>query len=392
MGLLELFNNKSYSKESTFDKFEPFEVLQKQDFAFHPIRYETWLEGKMIDSGKTNSVINAKVIVVDEEEKMEISFNETKLNNELANKNIYDEFITAKDRLQLITIPDETNNQNMGIQMLKMIIGATRQQKYFNSNEAYCCNLFLQDGIITKVTFSFSNPEKLIEFYYEQQEEENESIDLVKIITELYSVYAKRLGKNKLSTVEFQPLILNLAYLEIALAKKSGIFYDTKNIFSKYTYAAIDAIPEYANEVNDPKYSIMYIGFQATAEWDGLWNFLRDYFESKVGIKIDNEERKIYRFDSSVHNRYENDNLVMTSDVLRKVEINLSQDLKNAQFNISESLSNKEGNLISVKGNKYIYVGTDPDFMFEFLLDSFGNIELFSLTRTDRNLRIDYLE
>jgi hypothetical protein len=66
--------------------------------------------------------------------------------------------------------------------------------------------------------------------------------------------------------------------------------------------------------------------------------------------------------------------------------------MKNAQFSISETLSNKEANLTSVKGEKYIYVGTDPDFGFEFILDSYGNIEIFSLTRTDRNLRIDYLE
>jgi hypothetical protein len=213
-----------------------------------------------------------------------------------------------------------------------------------------------------------------------------------KKISELYRVYAKRLGKNKLNAEEFQPMVLNMAYLEIAQAKKNGMSYDTKKLFIEYTQAAIEAIPEYAKEVNDPRYSTMYVGFAATAEWDGLWNFLRDYFESKLGVKIDNESRKIIRFDSSVHNRYENGNLVTTSEALRKVEINLSQDLKNAQFSISESLSNKEGNLISVKGNKYIYVGTDPDFMFEFVLDSFGNIELFSLTRTDRNLRIDYLE
>ena len=66
--------------------------------------------------------------------------------------------------------------------------------------------------------------------------------------------------------------------------------------------------------------------------------------------------------------------------------------MKNAQFSISYSLSNKEANLTSVKGNSYTYIGTDPDFMFEFVLDSFNNIESFKLTRTDRNLRIEYME
>ncbi len=213
-----------------------------------------------------------------------------------------------------------------------------------------------------------------------------------KKISELYSVYAERLGKIKLNVEEFQPLVLNIAYLEIAEAKKNNIPYDTRKLIIEYTQAAIETIPEYAQEVNDPAYAAMYYSFNATAEWDGLWNFLRDYFESKLGIKIDNETRKIIRYDSTIHNRYENGNLVTTSEALRKVQINLSQNLKNAQFSISESLSNKEANLISVKGNKYIYVGTDPDFMFEFVLDSFGNVELFSLIRTDKNLRLDYLE
>ena len=178
MGLFDLFKDKSNSNEPKFDKFEPFKSLQKQDFAFRPTRYETWKGGKMVDSGKTNSIINARVVNVDGDEKMEVTFNDTKLNSELANRNIYDEFVTANDRLQLITIPNETNSQNMGIQMFKMTIGATRQHKNFNSNEPYCCNLFLLNGKIAKVTFSYSSPEKLVEFYSEQQDEENEDFHI----------------------------------------------------------------------------------------------------------------------------------------------------------------------------------------------------------------------
>ena len=211
-------------------------------------------------------------------------------------------------------------------------------------------------------------------------------------ISRLYAIYAKRLNRTKLNEEEYQPLVLNIAYLEIAMAKKNHLPYDSRKLFTEYTQAALEVIPEYEKQVNDPRYSTLYFGFAATAEWDGLWNFLREYFESKLGVSIDNEKRKILRYDSSMHNRYENGELVTSSKALRKVVIDLSQDMKNAQFSISESLSNKEGNLISVKGNNYIYVGTDPDFIFELFFDSYGNIEIFSLIRTDRNLRIDYLE
>lgn len=215
---------------------------------------------------------------------------------------------------------------------------------------------------------------------------------LTQEISEMYNIYSLRLGKSKLTTEEFQPLVLNMAYLEIARAKRNNQHYDTQKVFNEYTRAAMAAIPEYEKEVNDPRYSAMYLGFAMTAEWDGLWNFLREYFKSKLGLKIDNETRKDLRYDSSIHNRYENGNLVSQSEAMRKVTINLSNDFKNAQFSISLTLSNKEANLASINGNKYIYIGTDPDFKFEFTLDKLGNIELFSLTRTDRNLRIDYLE
>jgi hypothetical protein len=184
MGLFDFLKTNSDNEENKkqsepiYDKFESFQSLQKQEFAFHPTRYETWKGGKMIKSGKTNSIINVKVVLVEGVEKMEVSFNDSNLNNELANKNIYDEFITAHDRLQLITIPNETNSQNMGIQMFKMTIGATRQQKNFNNNEPYCCNLFLIQNKIAKVTFSYSSPEKLIEFYSEQQDKNYETLDI----------------------------------------------------------------------------------------------------------------------------------------------------------------------------------------------------------------------
>lgn len=155
-----------------FDKFEAFQGVQKQDFTFRPTRYETWIGGNMVANGKTTSTISAKAITFGGAEKMEVTFNDSQLNTELASKNIFDEFVTSSDRLQLITIPNETNSENMGIKMFKMTIGATRQSKNFNRNEPYCCNLFMQNGAIAKITFSYSSPEKLIEFYSEPENEE----------------------------------------------------------------------------------------------------------------------------------------------------------------------------------------------------------------------------
>jgi hypothetical protein len=148
-----------------FDTFVPFQFLRKENFSFQPFRYELWMGGKMISSGKTNHIIEAKVIRSENIEKVEINFNDTALHNEIASKNVFDEFITGRDRLQLVTIPKQTNSQFTGLNTLQMFVGTTRLMKDFNRNEPYCCNLFLQQDYIVKITFSYSNPEKLLEFY-----------------------------------------------------------------------------------------------------------------------------------------------------------------------------------------------------------------------------------
>lgn len=148
-----------------YDRFEPLKTLKMIDFNFHSSRFENWIGGKMISSGESNSTIIGKVIFEGLNEVVEVSFNNSNIFSELSPQNIFDIFISNHDRLQLLTIPNFTNVENMGIMSSKLIIGATRERKNFNRNEAYCCNLFLADGKLEKITFSFSNPERLLEFY-----------------------------------------------------------------------------------------------------------------------------------------------------------------------------------------------------------------------------------
>ncbi len=159
-----------------FDRFESSQRIEKQNFEFKPSRYETWIDGKIVSSGITESIISAKIIMQDGSEKVEITFLDANLNTELAQKNIFDEFVTGTDRLELIIIPEETEVEIMAMTLFKMMIGATRQRKDFNSNEPFCVNLFLQKGVIAKVTFTFSNPEKLIEFYQDENIEKVETV------------------------------------------------------------------------------------------------------------------------------------------------------------------------------------------------------------------------
>ncbi|WP_295676729.1 hypothetical protein [uncultured Mucilaginibacter sp.] len=148
-----------------FDKHTDRKELNKQPFYFQPSRYELWIDGNLLNSGKTDHEIRATVISEHGEEKIKINFDDSKLHHEIKQFNVFDKFMTSNDRLQLITIPADTNADCVGLSMMQRLVGATRQEKNFDRNEPYCCNLFTINGIISKVTFSYSNPEKLLEFY-----------------------------------------------------------------------------------------------------------------------------------------------------------------------------------------------------------------------------------
>ena len=148
-----------------YDTFVPFIEVKKYNFIFKPKRFEIWMNGKMVDNGNTNSIIKGEVINVDLHELVEVTFNDVSLHGELTQKNLFDEFSSLNDRLILITVPQETNASNSFLDMRRITSGATRQRKNFDRNEPFACNLFFMNKNIHLVTFSFSNPEKLIEFY-----------------------------------------------------------------------------------------------------------------------------------------------------------------------------------------------------------------------------------
>lgn len=149
-----------------FDKFESFHKLDKtKSFTFTPNRFEIWFEGKMVDSGLTKLPIYFVPVVEEGNNKIRVTVFDPKILEQMQEKPVFDEFISGSDRLQLVTLPLKTNSGCMGISMLKMAIGPTRNSKEFGRNEPYCCNLFLVNDKITKITFVFSNPERMIELY-----------------------------------------------------------------------------------------------------------------------------------------------------------------------------------------------------------------------------------
>ncbi|MEJ7770182.1 MAG: hypothetical protein WKF70_07500 [Chitinophagaceae bacterium] len=147
-----------------FDNFDPFKILEKENFTFQPSRYEMWIGGEMVRSGKSDRLITAEVVEVAGIQKVEVTFDDTSLHAELSPSNIFDVFVTAKDRLLLIVLTEQTS-ENRGIKGFEKAFGSAMKLTNLTGNQPYCCSLFLQQGNIAKVTFSYSNPKRLLEFY-----------------------------------------------------------------------------------------------------------------------------------------------------------------------------------------------------------------------------------
>ena len=153
--------------QSPVEEVELFEKIKKSGFSFTPSSYRIWMKGKCIKIGNTHSKITAVVLKskTPEETTFQIRVSEETLRNEITLITDFDIFFKSNERYMMATIPlNETENDCIGINMLRLVHGPTRNQKFFNSNEPFGCSIFTSDEKLSKVSFAFNDPEKLIEF------------------------------------------------------------------------------------------------------------------------------------------------------------------------------------------------------------------------------------
>jgi len=200
------------------------------------------------------------------------------------------------------------------------------------------------------------------------------------------NAFVQRHGEN-LTNQDIEPIVMNLAYLEVLQANRAGQSINAITVLVDYARAANESFPQLNFQAE-----VVMFGYQATLQWDGLWEFLQNYFSSKLGWSIDVEELVSERFDSSSHTREEFGQFISKSEVKRKVELMFKDDKRTLVVRISESLSDKKAILESTNGNRKVYRGTDPDYRFTIVYDHFGSIEDFVLDLLPRNLRITYHE
>lgn len=150
-----------------YDKFPPFKAVEKQSIVFHPYRYEIWMNGQLVKKGKTSASIKVDTVKLPNESDilLRTRIKDKQLSSEIINEFYFDLFFTAHDRLMLATVTTMRSDDPAGLRSLQQIFPMNTRNKKFLKNEPFCCSLFLLNGCIDKMTFSFGNPDKLIEFY-----------------------------------------------------------------------------------------------------------------------------------------------------------------------------------------------------------------------------------
>ena len=77
----------------------------------------------------------------------------------------FDRAITSGDRILFHIAAERSNIENTSVMLIENILGPTRSFKEFKSNEPILSSVFTINFNIAKISFSFGNPDRLIEFY-----------------------------------------------------------------------------------------------------------------------------------------------------------------------------------------------------------------------------------
>jgi hypothetical protein len=210
--------------------------------------------------------------------------------------------------------------------------------------------------------------------------------------------------RDQITMADFEAEVINNACLYILKNQKDKMrkgdtiesmfmgaldaYQDFLPIAKAFTDGAMEVFPGYT--IKEAMAATM--GIQQNLTWDGMWDFLRDYFQKNHGIEIDDVETISSIFYSNKHKRYENGILTSESDVERTINLNFINDKEELLVSIAPSLSPKKSYRISSSSYSPQYKGYDPDYLFSIAYDRNSEIISFTLEMPNRSLKIIYFE
>lgn len=144
------------------DTYKPFLNFKLSGMlTFQSSQYEEYQNGQLIDSGKTTILVK---LSPSEGEKINCLIGYNNLYEKLSSCS-FDRCITLHDRLLMFVNPEVTNADIPVAAMLSSLIGYTRGEYYFDSIEPVVGSIYTENSRIVKMSFTMSNPERLIEIF-----------------------------------------------------------------------------------------------------------------------------------------------------------------------------------------------------------------------------------
>lgn len=164
---------------------------------------------------------------------------------------------------------------------------------------------------------------------------------------------------------------------------------DYHNIANNFINAAKELLPEYFDE---EEAEIVLVGIEQNLAWDGMWDFLVDYFKNNHGIKIDENEPPPLIFFSDRQQKFENEELIAETEDEKTIYINFNKNKKEIQLKVDKEMPTKKGRLIGKDELTFWYRNEEYNYIFTLQYDEFDEVESVAIEYQDENLKVVYLE
>ena len=159
---------RKYTIMAQFDNWPMFLDFSFQEFHFPVDRYEEWEAGKLVASGEVHFDIRFKYNnggLFSRKTSIDVQLDNNPMPQKIISCVKFDRATTNGERILFYIAAEQTNVQNTALLMLSSMLGYTRDYKYYDSNEPIFASVFTINHNVAKVSFSFGNPDRQIEFY-----------------------------------------------------------------------------------------------------------------------------------------------------------------------------------------------------------------------------------
>lgn len=142
---LEKFYQRLSSTQSEYDIFSSQYKIAMAPFVFSPKKLNVWSEGRIVKTEELQDCqIQAKVgkSIYTQEEYTIVYVEGDRLYSVLASEFKFELFLTSKERLMLLNIPQSQSNDTKGLGILRSFLPVVHSQILLEEFQPYCCSLF----------------------------------------------------------------------------------------------------------------------------------------------------------------------------------------------------------------------------------------------------------